>query len=358
MPLRLLVDDGASAAGGLALDEALASRVGAGRSAPTLRLYTYRPHCALVGRFQDASREVDLDVCEREDIEVNRRPTGGGAILMGPDQLGVALALPRESGGPRALMTGFSNKIARALAKLGVDAAFRGKNDLAVNGRKIAGLGVHRDSSGGLLFHASVLLDLDVSLMVRVLRTPFAKVSDREVRMVSRRIATIRGLVNREVTIAELRDHLASAFGVKDAGELDPEERQAVANLEESRYGDPGWLRQRTPVTDTAGRASLRTSGGLVDVHVAMAGRTVKAAWIRGDFVADEGAVADLEGRLRWHSSDQGAITATVQDAWRHESGTVDADALIQTISSAIIQARDESAAPYGCFVTPEASHG
>ena len=48
---------------------------------------------------------------------------------------------------------------------MGIAASFRGKNDLEVAGRKIAGLGIHRDASGGLLFHASLLLDLDVALM-------------------------------------------------------------------------------------------------------------------------------------------------------------------------------------------------
>ena len=58
---RLIRDDGATAAGGLAADETLARRVGEGASPPTLRLYTYRPHVALVGRFQDATNELRLD---------------------------------------------------------------------------------------------------------------------------------------------------------------------------------------------------------------------------------------------------------------------------------------------------------
>ena len=169
MVWRLLTRDGVAAACGLATDEVLARNVGGGLSPPTLRLYTYRPHVALVGRFQDAASEIHLDYAQRHDIQVNRRPTGGGAILMGPDQLGVALALPgREDGlGERAreLMVRFSAGLVRGLADLGITAVFRGKNDLAVGGRKIAGLGIYRAPCGGLLFHASLLVDLDVKLM-------------------------------------------------------------------------------------------------------------------------------------------------------------------------------------------------
>ncbi|NRA94733.1 MAG: hypothetical protein HRU14_00835 [Planctomycetes bacterium] len=358
MPLRLLVDDGASASAGLALDETLASRVGEGISAPTLHLYTYRPHCVLVGRFQEVSHEIDLEACASANIDVNRRPTGGGAILMGPAQLGVALAVPRESGGARELMRSFAYKLRRALADLGINAVFRGKNDLAVNGAKIAGLGIHRDISGGLLFHASLLLDLDVQLMMRVLRTPFARVSRREMDIVSRRIATVRTLVDEEVTMNELREHVAHSFGVDRTGELDADERQAVATLEFSRYRDAAWVHQRSDVPDSAGRATVRTPGGIVDVRVAMAGRTIKTAWIRGDFFADDRTVAELEGLLRWLPAERDAIAAMVRRTWTLEGGTVDATAVIEAVCSAVARAINEPSSPYGCFVAPGSSHG
>ena len=52
---RYLEDDGVDAAAGLAADEALMLRCGRGQTPDadaTLRLYTYRAHCALVGRYQ------------------------------------------------------------------------------------------------------------------------------------------------------------------------------------------------------------------------------------------------------------------------------------------------------------------
>lgn len=358
MHLRLLVDDGASAAAGLAVDETLARRVGEGLSPPTVRLYTYRPHCVLVGRFQDASHEVELPACERAGIDVNRRPTGGGAILMGPDQLGIALALPRSSGNARELMTRFSRRITGALAELGIDAVFRGKNDLAVKGRKIAGLGIYRDASGGLLFHASLLVDLDVALMVRVLRTPFRNVGDREIGVVSRRIATVRGLVGQNVSMTEVKERVARAFESAAARELDDDERAAALALERDRYRDPGWIDRQTEVPDSSGRATLRHPGGVVDVRVAMAGRTIKAAWVRGDFFVDDQVVAELEGRLRWHPSDRDAIAETVRTACAagNHAGTVDTEAFTDAISAAVARSIEGVAAPYGCFVTPEAS--
>src|ERR687895_1311524 len=94
---RLLTHVGVGAAAGLALDEAMLAgyaRDADSASPPTLRLYTYRSHCALVGRYQHLEAEVDLDACRRTGTGFSRRPTGGGAIVMGAGQLGVAVATP------------------------------------------------------------------------------------------------------------------------------------------------------------------------------------------------------------------------------------------------------------------------
>ena len=156
---RLITDDAVSASFGLAADEVLAQRVGQGKSEPTLRLYTYASHCALVGRFQNIENELHRHYCEQHTIPINRRPTGGGTIIMGADQLGVALTIPGRKqdtySRARELMGQFSEGVVRGLQSLGVNAEFRRKNDIEVEGRKIAGLGIHKASSGGLLLHDS-----------------------------------------------------------------------------------------------------------------------------------------------------------------------------------------------------------
>ena len=357
MTWRLISEDGVGAAAGLAGDEVLVRGAAARTSPPTLRLYTYRPHAALVGRFQDVANEVHVDACRRAGIELGRRPTGGGAILMGPDQLGVALAVPRGAlqGRARDLMVRFSEGLRLGLAGLGIEAPFRGKNDLEVGGRKIAGLGIHRDASGGLLFHASLLLDLDVELMSRVLRTPFVAITERELEIVAGRTTTVRALAG-DLGLDEVRERVAAGYagslGVElAAGELDDAERAAVDALERDKYASESWIFQRTDVPDSAGRAELETIGGRLDVRIALAGRTIKALHLRGDFFESEGAVADLESRMRWHPSDPEAVSATVEDWARNRSdGMLAPEALARAIVAAA------ACEPYGCFVTPEGS--
>jgi lipoate-protein ligase A len=370
MVWRLIQGDGVGAADGLAVDEVLARRAGAGLSPPTLRLYTYRPHVALVGRFQDVARELHVPFCESNGIEVNRRPTGGGAIIMGPDQLGVALALGPRARGLRAreLMARFSQGLVAGLDRLGIGARFRGKNDLEVDGRKIAGLGIYRDLSGGLLFHASVLVDLDVVLMSRVLKTPFAAVTEKELATLASRTSTVRTMLGNQVSMEEVRTCVAAGFAGsfdvgmdRGPGELDAEELEAIEVLAREKYRTEAWVLQRTEVPDTTGAASLGTPGGLLDVRVALAGRMISSVHIRGDFFETEEAMAALEGSLRWHSSDEPAVAATLEEwAQARSEGTVAPEYLVRAIVAAVRDARgsEGATAPYGCFVSSVSAPG
>jgi lipoate---protein ligase len=367
---RLIQDDGVSASFGLAADECLAHRVGTGTSQPTLRLYTYRSHCALVGRFQNIDNEINRDYCEANGIALNRRPTGGGAIIMGKDQLGVALSIPgREEDSfrhARELMVNFSAGIISGLEALDIQAAFWGKNDIEIHNRKVAGLGVYRAPAGGLLFHASVLVDLDIAFMLRVLKTPFEKITDKTIATVADRVTTIRRETASPVTLDEIRLSIAAGYGRTSGaslapGDFTPGELEAIDALEKSKYLAPAWVFQTTAIPDTFGSARVKTPAGLLDVRATLAGTTIKAIFIGGDFFAAEGAVADLEARLRWHPASLERVRETLAAGYAERANQLNnlpLDALQEAIQQAIRDAqRAESAAradPYGCFVNPQ----
>lgn len=373
MDWRLVTDDNVSASFGLAVDETLAQRVGLDLSQPTLRLYTYRSHCALVGRFQNVENEVRVEYCCENGVTINRRPTGGGAIIMGADQLGVALTIPGRGddtyGHARELMGDFSEGLVRGLNQLGVQAGFRRKNDIEVDSRKLVGLGIYRAPSGGLLFHASMLVDLDIALMLNVLKTPFEKISDKEIDTVAGRITTVRREIESRISIDEVRyviaDGFVSAFDVNlIPSDFTNDERVEISKLENEKYLTDDWVYQTTSVPDTNGSAKIKTEAGLIDVSVTMAGTTIKAAFIGGDFFAAENAVADLEASLRWHAGQPDKVAATIGkmfESRKGQFGGIQPEVMIEAVTKAVGRARvAEShmrADPYGCYVNPGGAH-
>jgi len=352
MDWRLITDDGVSASFGLSADEVMAERVGAGVSVPTLRLYTYRSYCALVGRFQNIENELRIDYCRENNIPINRRPTGGGAIIMGEDQLGIALSMPAQEGDTyshaREIMTMFSDGIVRGLKKLDVEAHFHRKNDIVVNGKKIVGLGIHRAQSNGLLFHASVLVDLDVPFMLRVLNTPFEKISDKEIATITERITNVRRETNSRITLDEVRKTIAREYEASldirlTPGEFEPDELQAITHLEQEKYLSREWIYQTSSIEDTFGGSKIKTPVGLIDVRVSMAGPTIKAAFIGGDFFASEAAVADLEGSLKWHSGQPEKVAAVLEEVYmrrREEFNSLPLEFIVQAVQKAVARAQ------------------
>jgi lipoate-protein ligase A len=355
---RYLTDDGAGAAEGLALDEALMAGVGrdATPTTPTLRLYTYADHAALVGRYQTLGAELDLAACAATGTQVSRRPTGGGAIIMGADQLGLALVIPAPATAPRFLLPDLAAGIVDGLGYLGIEASFGGKNDLLVSGRKIAGLGLYLDQRGALLFHSSILGDLDVDFMLGVLQIPAAKLAGKAVSAVRDRITTVNGELGRRVAMNTLRKAIAAGMAQRHGVRLQPgvptaDEQAAAAALVGSRYAERAWLHETNAAADGTGSADFRGPEGSVRIFVAAQDQLVKSVLVTGDFSTLPAGLRHLEAALRWRRLDRATVSSVVRTVrgrvgddvgWRLDGDVVDA-----VLAAGARAVEREHAAPY-----------
>ena len=283
---------------------------------------------------------------------------------MGRDQLGVALTFAADRPGlpglPAHLYPYLSGGVMEGLRSFGIEPRFRPKNDLEVDGRKIAGLGVCRDATGGMLFHTSLLVDLDVPLMLRLLSIPAEKISDKVLRYVADRTTTIRRATGRNVSVDETRRAVAAGYAHSFGAELVEQplsevELAAVDDLVQTKYGTVEWIDQRRldaadgdpraqsraalvgscfgPAGAGVGHAVAKTPGGLLRVYVALSGDTIKSVLVTGDFFAEPTTVTRLESRLKWSSADPATIRAAV-DA---EVGAIGVDHLSSDDLTAVI---------------------
>lgn len=346
---RLLTSDAVGGAQGLAFDEALMANYSRGTGeAPTLRLYTYRNHVALCGRYQNLSAEIDVETCARTGTEFNRRPTGGGAIVMGAGQLGVAVVTTAPvTEHPKLLLEQFSQGIVAGLAKLGIDAEFAGKNDLKVDGRKIAGLGLFLDGEGALLFHSSVLADLDIGFMLEVLDTPASKLGEAGVAAVAERVTTVSretgdlwtGQMLRPVVAAGFADALGVEF---DESVTTDREDDRARDLVDAKYDTDEWRLQRSPRSDSTGSAVLRTPAGHVRLYLSMNGDTIKSAMFTGDFNSIPHQLAEFEAALKWTGANRERLTALAERTCGDDTGL---GVPVGDVVDAVLHAADQVAA-------------
>lgn len=68
----------------MAIDETWAREVAAGTRQPTIRLWEWAGPAVVIGRFQSAQDEVNLDIAKQLGFDVVRRCTGGGAMFIEP----------------------------------------------------------------------------------------------------------------------------------------------------------------------------------------------------------------------------------------------------------------------------------
>ncbi len=295
----------------IAFDAALIEERQAGRVADTIRFLRFPP-TALIGRHQDLSREINLDYCADNGVGTVRRITGGGAIYLDEGQLGWELVFHRASLGVAALPD-LAEKICNAAAlgfkHLGVDAKFRPRNDIEVDGRKISGTGGFFDGDV-LIYQGTVLVDMNSQQMVSALNIPEAKLAKRELDSAAQRVVTLKELLGADLPdIETIKTALIRGFteglGIEaEAGEI-TENEEALANrhfIEE--IGTDEFVAEiDNPGDDNETLGGSHTGpGGTIDTFVKLEGptkRILQRVLITGDFfVTPPRIVFDLEAHL------------------------------------------------------------
>jgi len=231
----------------MAIEEAILRAVGAGQAPPTMRLWQ-NDNAVIIGYFQDAAKEANLEACRGHGTAVVRRVSGGGAVYHDGGNLNYALFVPL--GHPKvpddvmASYRLYCQGLIDALALLGINAEFAPINDIVVGGRKVSGTAQAR-RYGGLLHHGTLMLHLNIETMARVLNVSKEYLESKGVTDVRDRVATL-GQLGRPISVAEakalLTEGFSHALGVRFApGELTPYELELAQQLANDKYRTEEW---------------------------------------------------------------------------------------------------------------------
>jgi lipoate---protein ligase len=335
-----------STARGLAVDDTLPCAVGRHHSPPILHLYNFIPS-AIVGKYQDMEAALRLDRCEVRGIEYNRRSTGGGTVIMGPEivslGLGINVDYPGLKKGVGGVFESLSIVLINALAKLGIDAYFQPKNDLEVSGKKIAGLSAAAEENNTLLFHTSLLVNFDVELMTDIMNTPVVKFQDKGYNCFSQRMTTIRHETGREVSVRETMEAVQGAFEeefqiVFKEDSPDSWEQNTIQNFIDERYTQENWIFSHKHPRTRMGVGQLKTRGGLLEIYLSLSGASIESILITGDFFSTGADIHKIENALKWTSARQERIEENIASVW-HDDMIYGID--VPTLTQAVLLARE-----------------
>lgn len=224
----------------LAGDELLLDEAEGGAGGEVLRFWESTAPFVVVGYANKVATEVDLTACAARGIPVLRRCSGGGTVLQGPGCLNYALILKIESGGPlrnvstanRFIMERNRAAIESALRAPPSAPAVRGHTDLAIGGRKFSG-NSQRRRKHFLLFHGSLLLQLDLSLVEALLPLPSQQPDYRRDRSHG------EFLTNLNLAANTVKTALREAWQADEPLKQPPLEK--IQALAREKYATPGW---------------------------------------------------------------------------------------------------------------------
>lgn len=312
---------------GLAIDDSLPQAVEYNHSPPILHLYTFRPS-AIVGKYQDIRAALKLERCRELGIEYNRRSTGGGTVIMGPEIVALGLGInadyPGLQKGIRGLFESLSRVLTNALNGFGVQSHFRPKNDLEVDGKKIAGLSAAAENGKSLLFHTSLLVNFDIPLMLDIMNSPLIKLQDKGYNCFSQRMTTMNLETGKTIPVKEVIEAISDSFEENfhicfKEDTPNPWEQVTIDRLIHERFTNPEWIFSHKHPRARMGIGRVKTGGGLLEVYLSLAGGSIENVTITGDFFSTTADITRLENALKWTSARREGIEENLARVWHND---------------------------------------
>lgn len=227
-------------------------------------------HTVVIGRNQNAWKECRCALLQEENGTLARRSSGGGAVYHDLGNLNFTFAASPE----RYDLGVQLSLILSALEGIGIKAAFTGRNDITLDGKKFSG-NAFKHSQNCSMQHGTLLVSADMELLSRYLRPPESKLKAKGIESVRARVMNLAE-ANPALTVEGLKELLMGAFRKKFGGAdaLKPEELDTskIAPL----YASWGWNYGETPRFDVA--LENRFPWGGVEILLSLAGGRVAAA--------------------------------------------------------------------------------
>ena len=278
----------------------------------------------IIGLNQDIHAEVDLDYAREHDIAVARRITGGGAVYHDLGNLNytiVGRSTDMERDYPE-----YARHMLKALQALGLQAELSGRNDILVDGRKVSGYAkrVYKDR---LMVHGTLMYDVDIDRLTRVLTPPTEKLESKGIASVKSRVLNLRDHLPQFADIGALTEalerHLSRQY--QDAEyHLTEVQLAEVRTIAATKFATPEWLYGRSPSNVVACTRHLPC--GNVTVHMDIKHGLIAQCSIMGDFLGNV-PIADIESLLQGCLYERTALEQrlagiTIQDYLDHTDTT------------------------------------
>ena len=237
---------------------------------------TWEIHGVVIGKNQLIENEVNLDFLREQNIDVYRRPTGGGCVYA--DHRNTMFSIITKRKNTQFSFKTYLSKIIDSMKLLDVELTFSGRNDLLFEGKKISG-NAFLQNKYGMLMHGTFLYDCDLETMVRAITPSDEKLVSKGIDSVRSRVTNLKPYLH-GLTQEQLIKHFENTLTYQTY-HLSEEEVKKVNEMAK-KYEDPTWIyKKQPPHTKTLKK---RMSGGLFEIILDLSDGYIRTLSLRGDF--------------------------------------------------------------------------
>ena len=268
----------------LAADEYFLDTLGA----DDMLLYFYiNRNAVIIGRGQNPWAECNLSAMDRDNVQLVRRITGGGAVFHDAGNLNFSFIAGENIYNVERQL----GMILSAVQALGIPCGFSGRNDLLADGKKFSG---NAFCQRGQLrqHHGTLLVNADLSRLQNYLNVDPRKLQAKGAKSVRSRVCNLGEFVpglSCEAMLAALKDAFRREYGEYD--ELSAPDEAALAPYLNKQSSDE-WRLGKTPRFDV--EIENRFSWGNVQLLLTLRQSRVDALDVYSDAID-----ADLSDDIR-----------------------------------------------------------
>lgn len=286
---------------------------------PFMLFYIEKP-CIIVGRNQNTMEEINQQYCEKHNITITRRLSGGGAMYQDLGNMCFSFIVPsdHQKFGDFASLV---KPVVDALHDMGAtEAEVTGRNDIVINGKKFSGNAMY-SRDGKTFSHGTLMYNMSADAVADALHVPKDKIESKGIKSVRSRVTNVMPYLKPEfqnLTTEEFRDQLIKRiFNTKTVEEayqheyhLDDDDKQAIKKIYNDLYCNWDWVYGKSPKFSVKRRKHF--TGGTIDARFLVEQGKIQTVKIYGDFFGPK-MVADLEQALTGEKYDAPTIRATLR---------------------------------------------
>ena len=247
----------------------------------------------IIGRNQLLEKEINVDYCHDNGVEIFRRKSGGGAVLA--DMNNIMFSYVTSSDDVCSTFSEYTSMVATALRNLGLDASDNSRNDILIGDRKVSG-NAYYHLPGRSKEHGTMLYDYDPVLMSNTLRPSKTKLASHGVQSTRSRVTTIKEHLP-DLSISDFLDHILKTVASNgNTLVLTDDDIRAIEKIEQEYYV-PTWLAGKNP-RGTVEHSERMDGIGEINVNMSVSKGLIETIVLTGDFLENSDAEAAISKAL------------------------------------------------------------